>query len=114
MMKDAELLALFEAKVAERGIHALTVDDQYLYEVLKNTKLSTCPMCGGELKHSIFSRCAGHGDFPLFLKIDCLNCSFDHNGCITYGETWQDVERAYLVRCGKVARCVAESIKNRK
>ena len=113
-MTDNVLLAYFEKMVSERGIHSLTYDDQLLFAVLKNTTLTHCPLCSSELKHSIFSQCAGHGEFPRYLKIRCNGCSIEHVDCISYGKTWKDAENAVRVRCAEIAHAVAESLRKEK
>ena len=113
-MKDSEHLKLLEKHVASSGVRSLVYDDQLIYEILKNTTLTTCPLCDGELEHSISSVCAGHGEFPRYLEIKCCSCSISHKGCVDYGESWQGVERSFLVRCSKIARAVADQLRKGK
>ena len=110
MYSDAEILTLLETKIAQRGLGTLSYDDRLLYDVLKSSTLTVCPLCGGVLKRSISSVCAGHGDFPRYLNISCTKCTFDHSGCVDYGNTWRDVEREYIKRCNKIVRSVSGEV----
>lgn len=59
MLTDNELLSLYEEKISKsffKSDSCLTCDDQLLFRILsRSDRLTNCPLCGGDIKHSIIS-----------------------------------------------------------
>lgn len=91
---DAE----YKAHLLTESRYSLSYDDQLLLDILcSDNVVSECLWCGSSsIKHSITSVCAGHGDYPRYVRIKCNNCAFSIKGCISYGDTYNDVRNAYV------------------
>ena len=82
----------------------MVCDDQYLYRILKHpNRITCCPLCGGDIKHSITSYCAGHGEFPRFVVFSCLGrCKFSFESSISYGDSYDTARLKYTDYCHKL------------
>lgn len=105
---DAEYREHLEHQVVTQGEYRLTYDDRLLLKILQECKITHCGLCGAPVRHSIESECAGHGDYPRFLKISCQNvkCRFTIRDCIDYGLDWRNVERDFVNRCEEIKQSI--------
>ncbi len=109
MYSDKEVLKMLEKKVEERGLYSLTYDDRCLLDALNMTDVKSCPVCGSAVKHSIRSVCAGHGDFPRYLNIECQGCGLLYENCIDYGGSIQQVIDAFKRKARRVIKAVKDN-----
>ena len=116
MFSDAEMLAYFEEKISKsffKTDSCLVCDDQYLYRILKHpNRITCCPLCGGDIKHSITSYCAGHGEFPRFVVFSCLGrCKFSFESSISYCDSYDTARLQYLDYCNNLRKSIISSKK---
>ena len=106
MFTDQEVLKMLEDYVKERGERSLTYDDKCLLDALRTTDIKSCPVCHSPVKHSIRSVCAGHGDFPRYLKIECQGCGILYENCIDYGGSIAQVIKGFKRKAEHIIKAV--------
>ena len=111
MYSDRELLEMLEKM---EGKYALSYDDNLLLEALRKTDVKECPICCSEVKHSVRSICAGHGEFPRYLSIKCTGCGLDYEGCVDYGNTLESVFKGFMRKAEHILKSVDSYYKRKE
>ena len=106
MVTDQEMLKMLEDRVKERGKDSLYYDDEPLLNALRITDVKECPVCHSSVKHSISSVCAGHGEFPRYLKIKCQGCGISSERCVDFGGSILDAIDAFKRKAERIIKAV--------
>ena len=107
-MTDKEMLEELERNSRCRGNFALVYDDLLLLKALRMTDVKECPVCHSSVEHSISSECAGHGDFPRFLNIECQGCGISTKECISYGGSISEAIEAFKRKAEHIIKAVKD------